>query len=86
MSEYEIEYETGAAKAIAKMERSIRVRIYAAVDALAVDPRPAGAVKLTGKDGYRIRVGNYRIVYTVADSIRVVTVTRVAHRREVYGR
>jgi mRNA interferase RelE/StbE len=58
----------------------------AAIDALALDPRPAGAVKLAGRDDYRVRVGDYRIVYAVHDGERVVIIARVAHRREVYRR
>lgn len=52
---------------------------------LAEDPRPHGCVKMVDtRNGYRIRFGNYRIVYTVDDENRIVTITRVAHRKEVY--
>jgi mRNA interferase RelE/StbE len=47
-------------------------------------PRPHGTVKLEGTEGYRIRVGEYRVVYLVNDRERVVDVVRIAHRREVY--
>jgi mRNA interferase RelE/StbE len=53
---------------------------------LAVDPRPRGIVKLAGSDDYRVRVGDYRIVYAVDDAEQVVIVARIAHRREVYRR
>jgi mRNA interferase RelE/StbE len=55
-----------------------------AIDGLAVNPRPPGAVKLAGRDDFRVRVGDYRVVYAVDDSERLVIVARVAHRREVY--
>jgi len=58
----------------------------AAIDALAQDPRPRGSAKLAGRDDCRLRVGDYRIVYAVDDSERLVIVARIAHRREVYRR
>jgi mRNA interferase RelE/StbE len=65
---------------------SLRNRIRAAIDALADEPRPRGAVKLAGRDDYRIRVGEYRVIYAVDDDDSLVIVARIAHRREVYRR
>jgi mRNA interferase RelE/StbE len=63
----------------------IQARIRARVDALATNPRPAGAKKLKSRDElWRIRVGDYRIVYEIRDRVLLVLVLRVAHRREVY--
>lgn len=85
MEQYTVEIERTAAKAITKMQSALAQRIVTAIEALAEDPRPHGCVKLSGlSDAYRLRIGDYRIVYLVEDAIRVVTVTRVAHRREVY--
>jgi mRNA interferase RelE/StbE len=64
----------------------MRERIQAAIDGLATDPRPPGAAKLAGRDDYRIRVGDYRIVYAVDDGAETVLVARIARRREVYRR
>ena len=64
----------------------MRERIGKAIDALAADPRPPGAVELAGHDDFRIRVGDYRVVYAVDDTERLVLVARIAHRREVYRR
>ena len=64
----------------------MRDRVGEAIDALSADPRPSGAVKLAGRDDYRIRVGDHRIVYAVDDAGRIVLVARIAHRREVYRR
>jgi mRNA interferase RelE/StbE len=61
-------------------------QIGAAIDALAEEPRPQGAIRLAGQDDYRIRVGNHRIVYAVDDARMEVIVARIAHRREVYRR
>jgi mRNA interferase RelE/StbE len=66
------------------LQGPLRDRIRAAIDLLAADPRPPGAVKLASRDDYRIRVGDYRIVYAVDDAERLVLVARIAHRREVY--
>jgi mRNA interferase RelE/StbE len=56
-----------------------------AIRALAEDPRPTGSRKLTGSvNDWRIRVGDYRIVYEIADAIRIVRINRVRHRRDVY--
>ena len=57
-----------------------------AIDALADDPRPPGCEKLSGREGYRIRVGEWRALYRVDDQQRRVEVVRVAHRRDVYRR
>jgi mRNA interferase RelE/StbE len=64
----------------------LRDRINAAIDRLSTDPRPEGAVKLAGRNDFRIRVGDYRIVYAVDDDERLVIIARIAHRREVYRR
>lgn len=64
----------------------MRERIREAIDGLAVEPRPRGAVKLAGRNDFRIRVGDYRVVYAVDDVERLVLVARIAHRREVYRR
>jgi len=75
-----------AARAFKRLHGNLRERIAAAIDGLAGEPRPAGAEKLVGRDDYRIRIGEYRVVYAVDDAARVVTVARIAHRREVYRR
>jgi mRNA interferase RelE/StbE len=64
----------------------MRDRVRVVVDGLAADPRPVGVAKLAGRDDYRVRVGDYRIVYAVNDAERLVLVARIAHRREVYRR
>lgn len=84
-SAYAIEVETSAAKALMRLQRNDQIRISTAIAKLAANPGPAGCTKLSGTaDAYRIRVGNYRIVYAVDDAIRVVAITRIGHRREIY--
>ena len=84
---YHVEIELSAAKQLSKIDRQFQSRLYDAAMALADDPRPSGCVKLSGmSDVWRIRVGDYRIVYTVADSINIVTVTRIGHHKHIYER
>jgi mRNA interferase RelE/StbE len=81
---YQIEFRPSARREFKKLSPDIQKRLTPKIDALAKDPRPAGCTKLTGMDAYRIRVGDYRIIYEIRDSQLVVLVIRVAHRREVY--
>ena len=81
---YEIRLHPQAATAYRRLRGAIVDRITTAVESLGREPRPTGAVKLAGRDDYRIRVGDYRIVYAVDDTKRLVLVARIAHRREVY--
>lgn len=84
MAGYRIEFEPSALKALRRVTRSDQRRIIARVEALASEPRPPGCEKLEGYGGYRIRSGDYRVVYRIDDGDRIVTITRVGHRKEVY--
>ncbi|MGN5733789.1 type II toxin-antitoxin system RelE family toxin [Arthrobacter psychrochitiniphilus] len=85
MSSYRIEFTTAAAKELRKLDPGIRRRILSGIAELGQDPRPAGCKKLAGEStAWRIRVGDYRILYEVVDNLLLVTVVRVAHHREVY--
>ncbi|QNJ57934.1 RelE-like toxin [Gordonia phage Hitter] len=85
MSGYGLRITTSAAKALMKLPRVEQKRIRSAIDALTADPRPHGVTKLSGStDSYRIRIGNYRVVYTIDDGELVIVVVRIAHRKEVY--
>jgi mRNA interferase RelE/StbE len=82
---YRVLLERGAEKDLAKLSSEIHDRVIDAIRALGTIPRPPGCRKLTGtKNDWRIRVGDYRVVYEIADEIRVVRINRVRHRREVY--
>ena len=85
---YTIEISTSAAKAVDRLEKANRLRIVGAIELLGVDPRPPGAKMLRGGEHgrWRVRVGDYRIVYGIEDDRLLVLVLRVAHRREVYDR
>jgi mRNA interferase RelE/StbE len=86
-SRYKVEVETSPAKQIQRLQRSEQARFMVAIMALADEPRPHGCVKMSGTDSsYRVRIGKFRVVYVVDDGLRVVSVTRVGHRKEVYNR
>lgn len=81
---YRVGVSRRAAKVVTALEKPLRRRILAAIDALADDPRPPGCKKLVGQDGWRIRVGDYRIVYETHDQVLLVVVVDVGHRSEIY--
>ncbi|MDE0652090.1 MAG: type II toxin-antitoxin system RelE/ParE family toxin [bacterium] len=87
MSRYNVEIARRAVKTIAQLPRTDQLRVRAAIDLLADEPRPPGCVALAGEESvYRVRVGDYRILYEVIDARLVIQVVRVAHRREAYPR
>ena len=82
---YQVLVERSAEKDLKRLSAEIRSRAVAAIQALGKNPRPIGSRKLGGTENdWRIRVGDYRIIYEIADIVRVVRITRVRHRRDVY--
>ena len=81
---YRVEILRRAAKSLGKLPAQDFGRVRDAIRELADDPRPTGCKKLVGRDGWRLRVGRYRVIYEVADAVRIVTVLDVGHRRDVY--
>jgi len=84
MPAYRVEIQRSAERDLDRLSKMLFDRISARLVALAEEPRPPGAEKLAGLEAFRLRVGDYRVVYEVDDSVRLVIVTRVRHRREVY--
>jgi mRNA interferase RelE/StbE len=85
MDSYRIEWRSSTRRDLRRIAREHVSRIVAAVEALAFDPRPVGCTKLSGSErAYRIRVGDYRILYEVFDDAICVEVVKVGHRRDVY--
>lgn len=84
MSLYRIEVRPAAARALRKVDPQVRPRIQGAIALLAQDPRPPAARALRGRPGYRLRVGDYRIIYTVLDDALLVVIVALGHRRDVY--
>jgi len=85
VAKYAIDIKPSARKELENLSDRLIARLVPKIDGLAANPRPSGCRKLRGyKDLWRIRVGDYRVVYIVDDDRKMVSVTRVAHRRDVY--
>ena len=85
MPRYLVEFRRSAEKDLRRLALSIQARVLRAIDALAGDPRPSGCRKLLGSNNaYRVRVGDYRVIYTISDVVLVVAIESIRHRREVY--
>ena len=81
----EVRLARRAARALSALQRREQQRIRAALDLLADNPRPPNCVAMKGEESvYRVRVGDYRIVYEVLDAVLLVHVVRIGHRREIY--
>lgn len=86
MPKYSIKFKSSAAKELKKLPLELQHRIANKIEKLVEDPRPSGVIKLKGNDNlYRCRVGEYRIVYDINDSMQKIVVTRVRHRKDVYS-
>lgn len=81
---YRLELESRAKKEFVSLPKEVQLRFAAVFDDLSKNPRPPGAKKLTGQEGYRVRKGDYRILYTINDKQSLVRIYRIGHRREVY--
>jgi len=84
MAVYSIVFKASAAKELHAIPKRDLQRILDRIGSLAADPRPLGSEKLSGQERYRIRQGNYRIIYSIEDVQLTVWVVKVGHRREVY--
>lgn len=85
MASYEVLIKPSAARELEGIAgRKDRQRVVVRIMALAKAPRPLGCLKLTGREGYRVRQGSFRILYEVDDVKRTVTIFRIGHRRDVY--
>lgn len=82
---YRISIDPAALREMKKLVPKVRQEVANAISALAGDPRPEGARKLSGsKSSYRIRVGDHRVLYRITDKVLLVLVVKVGHRRDVY--
>ncbi|TNF35080.1 MAG: type II toxin-antitoxin system RelE/ParE family toxin [Gammaproteobacteria bacterium] len=84
MASYKIRFKKSVAKDLRKLPKADIVRILERIEMLANNPRGEGCSKLSGQDGYRVRVGLYRIIYEIHDAQLVITVIKVGHRSSVY--
>lgn len=81
---YRIEIDPPARRALSKLPTQITTRIIRRLEALAENPRGMGAVKLSGHNAYRVRVGEYRIIYAVMDDRMLILIVDLGHRRDIY--
>jgi len=84
MAKYKIEIKRSAVKEIECLPRKEILIILDKIKALAEDPRPADCKKLSGQEKYRVRCGNYRILYLIEDDVLIVYIVKVGHRKDVY--
>ncbi|HET7924431.1 MAG TPA: type II toxin-antitoxin system RelE/ParE family toxin [Rhodanobacteraceae bacterium] len=84
MARYELIYLPSIAKDLRGLPKTDVRRILRRAESLREEPRPPGAIKLMGQERYRIRQGDYRIIYAVDDDLIIVTVVKVGHRSDVY--
>lgn len=86
MAKYKLLYTEGFYRSLKPIPKKETVRIFRKTVALADDPRPVGSQKLSGQEHYRIRQGDYRIIYSIEDDRLVIIVVNVGHRSTVYKR
>lgn len=83
---YRIELRPAAVRALKRVDHQHRDRIRGVIALLGRGPRPPGATALVGRPGFRVRVGDYRMVYTIQDDVLLVVVVTLGHRSDVYDR
>ncbi|YAL83563.1 type II toxin-antitoxin system RelE family toxin [Dermacoccaceae bacterium W4C1] len=82
---YTVEFTTAAARMVRRLDPPVRRRVLSGIAALSADPRPPGVKKLAGaENAWRIRLGDYRVIYEVHDSALTVLVVDAGHRREIH--
>ena len=84
MGKFELVFKQSVAKDLRQIPRKDVARILKRIEALRVEPRPAGVEKLSGQEKFRIRQGVYRIIYEIRDDKLIVVVIKIGHRRDVY--
>ena len=85
MNKYKIQFDNSAYKELEKLEKNMVNRIWVKIKSLAENPRPPRCKKLNvGENLWRIRVGDYRVIYGISDTIRIVTITEVKNRKNAY--
>jgi mRNA interferase RelE/StbE len=84
VANYELLIKRSATKELEALPTTYRRRIVARIQKLSAAPRPPGVEKLSGAEQYRIRQGDYRVLYEIDDGRKTVTIVRIAHRRDVY--
>ena len=82
---YSIFIENYALKQLKQIDKEVIPKIKEGISMLSTNPRPFGYIKLKGIDAYRIKIGDYRIIYEIEDKILIIKVVAIAHRKDVYN-
>jgi mRNA interferase RelE/StbE len=86
LSRYRIELRPAAARALRKLDPQVARRVHAAIALLAEDPRPPASRPLRGRPAWRVRVGDYRVIYTIEDDVLLIVLVTLGHRPDIYER
>jgi mRNA interferase RelE/StbE len=82
---YAIVYKKSAADELLRLPPGMALRVKTAIDKLSENQRPAGCIKLKGSlNDYRLRIGSYRVIYTIGDALLIITIIKISHRRRAY--
>lgn len=84
MASYKLLIKRSAAKELEALPPKVRRRVVSSIEGLGAAPRPEGVEKLSGQEKYRIRQGDYRVLYSIDDTAKTGTVVKIGHRRDVY--
>jgi mRNA interferase RelE/StbE len=85
MADYSITFARSARKELEALPNSLIIRIFSKIEALSIEPRPSGCRKLQGFTNlWRIRIGDYRVIYSIDDKTETIDIVAVRHRREAY--
>jgi mRNA interferase RelE/StbE len=84
VASYRLLIKPSAAKELRALPANDRKRVVTKIEGLASDPRPPGTEKLSGAEKYRLRQGDYRVLYSVDDSRKILVIVKIGHRRDVY--
>ena len=84
MTKYHITIKASAVKYLSTIPKKDRLRIVGVIELLSENPLPPKALKLRGRDGYRIRVGTYRIIYSFKRDELIISIIKIGHRKEIY--
>jgi mRNA interferase RelE/StbE len=81
---YEVKILRGAVKQLESVPNTDYLAVKSKIMSLSENPRPDGYIKLKGRQGYRVRQGNYRIIYDILDNVLIVRIIRIGHRKDIY--
>ncbi len=84
MSKFRVIFNASAEKEFSKLDKTVQARVFKAIAKLEDDPRPPNCKKLKGSPNWRIRVGDFRVVYEIVDDTVQINIVKIGHRKEVY--